>query len=116
VSDVGFDGLANLLVPVGLGIDCRGDALAESFDVGAQQLQEALFLAGEVVVERALGSARVAHDVGDGGGTVAALADRSGEAVEQPAPKRVWLGQCVAEYGVVSRRCHRWCHGRRPFR
>jgi hypothetical protein len=54
VADVGLDGLTDLLVPVSLGIDRRRDAFAEFLDVGPQQLQEALFLAGEVVVEGAL--------------------------------------------------------------
>ena len=41
------------------------DALAELLDVGPQQLQKALLLAVELVVEGALGRAGVADDVGD---------------------------------------------------
>ena len=83
VSDVGLDGLTNLLVPVGLGIDCGGDVFSEFLDIGAQQLQKAPFLAGELVIERALGSARVANDVGDRAGAISALAYRCREAVKQ---------------------------------
>ena len=107
MSDVGLDRLTNLLVPIGFGIDRRGDALAEFLDVGSQQLEEALLLAGELVVERALGRARVADDVGDRAGAVAALGDRGGEAVEQAEPKRIWLGQRLAEHRIAGRCCHR---------
>ena len=107
VSDVGLDGVTNLLMPVGFGVDRCGDALAELLDVGPQQLQEALFLAVEPVVEGALGRAGVADDVGDRAGAVAAFIDRGGEAVEQPKPKRIRLSRRVAGNRVLRRRCHR---------
>lgn len=86
--------------------------LSPSFDVGAQELQEALFLAGELVVEGALGRAGVPDDVGDRAGAVATLGDRGGQAVEQPKPKRIGFVGEVAENRVVSRRRHGQC----PFR
>ena len=54
-----------------------------------QQLDQALFLAGELLVEGALGGAGVPDDVGDGGVAVAAFDDRRGDAVEQPVKERV---------------------------
>src|ERR1700756_3498109 len=96
MSDVGLDGLTNLPMPVGFGVDLCGDAPAELFDVGPQQLEEALFLAVEPVVEGALGRAGVADGVAGRAGAVAAFVDRRGEAVKQPKPKRIRVGRRVA--------------------
>ena len=53
-------------------------------------------LLGELVIERAFRRARVADDVGDRGGAVAALTDRGGQPVEQPEPERVGVFEnCV---------------------
>jgi hypothetical protein len=111
MSDVGLDRLTNLSAPISLGIDRCQDAFAEFLDVVLQQLQEALFLTGELVVEGALGRARVADNVCDCAGAVSTLADRGGEAVEQSEPKRVWFSQLFAENGVAGH-C---CHARAPF-
>ena len=92
MADVGLDGLTDLGLPFGVGIDGVANVLAQFSDVGVQQLEKALLLAGELVVERALGRARVPDDIGDGAGTVSALGDRGREAIEKALPKRVDLG------------------------
>ena len=83
VSDVGADGLMDLQLPVRFGVHGGLDGGDQVCVVPAEQLDQAVFLAGELLVERALGRPGVAHDVGDGGVPVAAFADRRGEAVEQ---------------------------------
>lgn len=96
VSDVGLDRLTNLRLPVGGRVDRCGDLVAEPFDVRLQELQKAFLLAGELVVERALGGVGVADDVGDRAGAVAALGDGQGEPVEQAEAKRVVVDSRLA--------------------
>lgn len=87
--DVGADGLVDLVLPFGLGADGRADVLDERGVVGAQQLDETGFFACELVVERALGGASVADDVGNGAVAVTLVVDGGREPVEQAGPERV---------------------------
>ena len=91
--DVGLGRLADLVLPVRLGVDRRLDVGDQVLVVSAQQLDQALFLAGELLVEGALRRARVPDDVGDGGVAIAALTDRCGQPVEQPVAERVVDGR-----------------------
>lgn len=91
VTDIGLDRLPDLCVPIGVGIDRRRDLRAQFLDVDGQQLEKALFLAREVVVEGAFGRARATDDVGDGAGAIAAFGDRRGQAVEEPEAERIDL-------------------------
>ena len=82
VVDVGFGRLTDLVLPIRLGIDGRPDVGDQVFVVPAQQFDQALFLAGELLVEGALRGAGVPDDVGDGAVAITALADRCGQPVE----------------------------------
>src|SRR6202011_5079706 len=87
--DVCTDRLPNLVVPERLRVD-RGHDLPDHLLVGgAQQLDEALLLAAELLIEGALRGAGVTHDVGDRGVPVSAFGYRLRETVEQPAAKRM---------------------------
>ncbi len=89
-SNVRDDRLADLHLPVRIRVDGVADGGDQDVVVPPKQLDQALFLAGELLVEGALGGAGVPDDVGDGGVAVAALDDRCGHAVEQPVEERVW--------------------------
>ena len=106
VVDVGAGRLADLLLPIGLGIDGRPDIGDQVFVVSAEHFDQALFLAGELLVEGALRGARVPDDVGDGGVAIPAFTDRCGQPVEQP----------VAEGGRVDGRRMRPCRALSSFR
>ncbi len=106
VADVGLDGLTNLGLPVRIWIDGGANVLAQLSDVGVQQLEKALLLAGELVVERAFRCAGVTNDVGHGGGAVAALAYRGGQAVEQSAAERVYIDGLDRSRVVSDGCCH----------
>ena len=54
MADIGFHGLANLSLPLRVRIDSGANLLRQVLDIGLQQLEKALLLAGELVVERAL--------------------------------------------------------------
>ena len=101
VVDVGVGRLADLVLPVRLGVDRRLDVGDQVVVVSAQQLDQALFLAGELLVEGALRGARVPDDVGDGGVAVAAFTDRCGKPVEQPVTERVVDGRSALSSAVV---------------
>ncbi len=102
VADVSLDGLPDLGLPVGCRVDRVADLLAEFLDAGVQQLVETLLLAGELVVERALGGTGVPDDVGDGAGAVSAFVDRRRETVEQPLPERIDVGGLCAQLRRLS--------------
>ncbi len=114
VVDVGVRRGADLLLPRGFSVDRRLDRGDQVVVVGAQQFDEALFLAGEFAVEGPLGGLRVAHDVGDRRLAVTAFGDGVGKSVEQPLPKgatpRVGRG-CVGHSGfhVVASKPLRTC-------
>src|SRR5215211_4168934 len=91
-------------------IACRID-LADHLDVGlGMQCDEAVFLAGKMLVEGSARSACSPHDVGDRGLRVAVLGDRLGKAVEQPLAElarilvcgRVRLGIALALRSLCS--------------
>ena len=83
------DRLPDLDMPVRIRVDGITDVGDQVLVVPPQQLDQALFLAGELLVEGAFGGAGVPDDVGDGGVAVAAFDDRRGDAVEQPVKERV---------------------------
>src|SRR6476659_7714918 len=74
--------LADLFLPVSLGVGGRPDVGDQVLVVPAEHLDQALFLAGELLVEGALRGARVPDDVGDRGVAITALTDRCGQPVE----------------------------------
>ena len=106
VVDVRVDRLADLDLPVRLRVDGIADVGDQGLVVPPQQLDQALFLAGELLVEGALGGAGVPDDVGDGGVAVAALDDRCGHAVEQPVEERVGACPSECESPLVERSRH----------
>src|SRR6185312_1614351 len=99
-------------------VDGTADVVDEGLVVPAQQLDQAVFLAGELRVERALRGAGVPDDVGDGGVAETTFDDRRGHTVEQSIPERVVdtvglriaLVECRRHIASLRTLAHSWYH------